>query len=179
MRSGLDKGGARPTLFTIQLTLPTAIDNGRAARKLLVTAESTQLPASEIGVIPVPYFGRQVKYAGDRQYGPWTVQIVNDEDFLTRDAFEAWHSMINTRLSNYRDTPTASANFYKTTAEITQYGRVKDVIRTYQMNGLWPSEVSPIDLSWGAQDQIERFSVTFQYDWFEVNGPTGQGGNTL
>jgi hypothetical protein len=50
-------------------------------------------------------------------------------------------------------------------------------IRTYQFNGIFPSAISPIDLDWNATDQIEEFTVTFQYDWWEVSGGvTGQAG---
>ena len=176
LRANLDLGGARPTLFTVQLSMPSGVDNGAAARKLAFSCQSTQLPSSNLGTIAVPYFGRIIKLAGDRNFEPWSVSIINDEDFIVREAFEAWHSLINTRVTNLRETATANPNLYKTSAVVTQYGKTGNVLRTYTFQGLWPSEVSPIDLSWGAQDQLEQFNVTFQYDWFDVGGPTGSGG---
>ena len=44
---------------------------------------------------------------------------------------------------------------------------------------MWPVEVSSIDLDWNTTDAIEEFTVTFQYDWWEVDGGTtgNAGGN--
>lgn len=172
-------GGARPTLFTVTLAMPSGINTGTASRKLTFTAESSQIPASIIGNIGVPYFGRIVNFAGDRTFQPWAVQVVNDEDFVVREAFEAWHSIINTRLGNIRSTPTSSPTFYKADGEVTQYARTGEALRTYSFRGLWPSEIAPIELSWGSHDQIERFSVQFQYDWYDTSGVTGDGGGSI
>lgn len=177
LRANLDLGGARPTLFTVQLSMPAGVDGSAAAsRKLTFSCQSTQLPPSNIGTIPVPYFGRIIKLAGDRNFEPWSVSVLNDEDFLIRNALESWHSLINTRVTNLRDTVTANPNLYKASAIVTQYGKTGNVLREYTFQGLWPAEITPIDLSWGAQDQLEQFNVTFQYDWYDINGPTGTGG---
>jgi len=176
LRANLNMGGARPTLFDVQLALPAGVNNTAAARKFTFTCEAASLPASQLGMIPVPYFGRIIKMAGDRTFEPWTVTIVNDEDFLVRDALEAWSSLMNTRVGNVRDAATSNPELYKTSATITQYGRTGNVLRTYTMQGLWPREVQAIQMGWGEQDQMERFQTTFEYDWFDVNGPTGRGG---
>jgi len=42
---------------------------------------------------------------------------------------------------------------------------------------LWPSDIRAIDVNWTATDQIEQFSVNFNYDYWIVNGgTTGDGG---
>jgi hypothetical protein len=177
LRSNLQLGGARSTLFDVNLTMPDAVPNGtNASRKLAFTCEATEIPASDIGVIKLPYFGRMINYAGDRQFQPWRVTVINDEDHIVKDALETWHSLINTRFTNVRATSSANPNLYKTQATITHYGKVGDVIRKYNLFGLWPSEISAIELGWGRQDEIERIGATFQYDWFEIDGPTGTGG---
>lgn len=176
LRANLNLGGARPTLFNVQLTFPNGVSSGAAGRKFEFTCEAASLPASTLGTIPVAYFGRIIKFAGDRTFEPWTVTVVNDEDFVVREALEAWSSLMNTRVSNLRDTNTSNANEYKTTAQITQYGRTGEVLRKYVMQGLWPSEIEAITMNWGEQDQIEKFRTTFQFDWFDVEGPTGNGG---
>jgi len=178
LRANLNFGGARPTLFTVQLTLPSGVNNAAAARKFTISCEATELPSDNVGVIGVPYFGRVIKYAGDRTFNPWSVTLVNDEDFLVRDSLESWSSLMNTRVSNLRDAPSSSAEFYKSSAEITQYGRTGDVLRKYTVQGLWPREIEAIQLNWGEQDQIEKYRVTFEFDWFDVDGKTGRGGRT-
>ena len=83
MRSQLVTGGARPTLFQVRLQNPA---NSAGDVKFPFMCTATQIPASTVGTIPVLYFGREVKFAGDRTFEPWNVQVLNDEDFLIRNA---------------------------------------------------------------------------------------------
>ncbi len=51
-------------------------------------------------------------------------------------------------------------------------------IRVYRFKNIFPINISAIELNWDAMNQIERFSVTFAYDWYEVLpvGASAQGG---
>lgn len=174
IRSQLTFGGARNSLFQVQLTNPV---NSGSDVKLTFMARATQIPESALGVIQVPYFGRRMKLAGDREYGDWTITVINDEDFLIRNALEEWSNSINTPESNVRRLESASPSLYKSTAEVTQFSKTGVPIRKYRFNGIFPSLISPIELDWGATDQIEEFQVTFQYDWWDVSGGvTGTAG---
>ncbi|MEK9799752.1 MAG: hypothetical protein VW647_02560, partial [Alphaproteobacteria bacterium] len=66
-------------------------------------AKASSIPASTVGQIEVPYFGRKVKMAGNRTFENWQVTVLNDEDFLVRNAFEKWSSFINSHENNLRD----------------------------------------------------------------------------
>lgn len=165
-KSELVGGGARPTLFQIQITNP--IDPA-ADLKLPFMAKTAALPGSSIGSMIVPYFGRQVKYAGDRVFEDWTVTVINDEDFLVRNALEAWSNAINSHDSNTRALP----QNYKSNGLITQYSKNGSALRTYIFEGMFPINIDSIPVSWEATDQIEEFSVTFQYDLWRVEGNTG------
>jgi hypothetical protein len=125
--------------------------------------ESSSIPASTLGTINVPYFGRQLKLAGDRTFAPWSVTIINDEDFKIRNAMEEWSNKINRFQRNVREIGT-----YKSQATVTQFAKDGSVLREYQFVGLFPQEISSIDLNWGTTDQIETFSVTFDYDYWKV-----------
>jgi hypothetical protein len=47
----------------------------------------------------------------------------------------------------------------------------------YNFNGIFPTSVGAITMDWNTTDDIERFDVTFQYDWWNVDGGiTGTGG---
>lgn len=174
IRSQLTLGGARNTLFQVTLNNPA---NSIADIKAPFMIRASQIPASTLGLIEVPYFGRRVKMAGDRTFTEWTVQVINDEDFLIRNAMEEWSNQINTLQGNLRGFGAASPLLYKSTAQVTQFSKTGVPIRTYQFNGIFPLEVSTIDLDWSAVDQIEEFSVTFAYDWWEVSGGiTGDAG---
>lgn len=174
IRSQLALGGARNSLFQVQFTNPA---NSVADIKVPFLVRSAQIPPSTLGTIEVPYFGRKIRLAGDRTFGQWTVTVINDEDFLIRNAMEEWSNKINTLQGNLRDFGAASPSLYKAQAQITQFSKTGIPIRTYTFNGIYPSEISGIEMDWNATDTIEEFTVTFQYDWHEVTGGvTGNAG---
>jgi len=96
-RDNLQFGGARPSLFEVQVTDP-GLGIGLNVNKFAFSCKAAQLPESTIGVIEVPYFGRTVKVAGDRTFAEWTVTIINDEDFNVYDAHMRWMDRINKML---------------------------------------------------------------------------------
>ena len=134
--------------------------------------QAAQIPAATLGVIEVPYFGRKVKIAGDRTFAEWTVTVINDEDFLIRNAMENWMAEINTHQGNIN-----AKSDYKSQAQITQYGKAGNALREYNFNGLFPTNIGEITMDWNTTDEIETFEVTFQYDWWNVSGgSTGTAG---
>lgn len=167
MRGQLTSGGARPSLFQVQITNPI---NGIADFKVPFMVKASSLPASNLGTIEVPYFGRKIKVAGDRTFEEWSVTVINDEDFLIRNSMEQWMNSINSHIGNLRETGTSSPAAYKAQAQITQFGKSGQILREYQFNGLFPTNIAAIDTSWETTDTIEEFTVTFQYDWWNISG---------
>ena len=167
IKSQLTFGGAKASLFQVSITNPI---NGVADLKTPFMVQAAQIPESTLGVIEVPYFGRKVKVAGDRTFAEWTVTIMNDEDFLVRNAMEQWMASINAHASNITQLGTASQGEYKAQAQITQFSKTGSALRTYNFNGLFPTNVAAIGMDWNTTDDIERFDVTFQYDWWNVSG---------
>jgi hypothetical protein len=169
MRSQLTYGGARQNLFQVDIFNPA---NSSGDAKTRFMCQAAQLPGSDLGVIPVFYFGRQMKLAGDRTFAEWTVTIINDEDFLIRNAMEEWSNAINRLQRNVRE-----INRYKSQAIVTQFAKDGSKLRSYDFNGIFPSNISPIELDWSTTDQIELFQVTFQYDYWNVgDSVTGDAG---
>jgi len=166
-KSELVGGGARPSLFQVQIDNPIL---GVADFKVPFMVKAAALPASTLGTYVVPYFGRDIKYAGDRTFEDWEVTIINDEDFAIRNAMEAWSNAINSHVANTRALPQT----YKSDAIITQYGKDGQTLRVYNFQGIHPITISSIAMGWETKDQIEEFTVTFQYDlWNIVGGTTG------
>jgi hypothetical protein len=169
--------GARPNLFQCELTFPTLVSGSGAQQKFTFMARAAQLPGSTVNQIPQFYFGRELKFSGNRSFPEWTVTIINDEDFIIRDAFEKWMSGLDSHVANLR-TPEfiKGDNGYQQDGFVTQYGKTGDIIKRYKFVGLFPIDVSPIELDWGANDTIEEYAVTFAYQWWEWaggnNGPT-------
>lgn len=170
IRSGLALGGARPTLFKVDLTFPPGVGVVNDS-SLLIRAAS--IPESTINPIEVPYMGRKIRVAGDRTFDVWNVTVMNDESFNVRNTVENWHNQINSLLTNLNKFGTSAPSRYKANAYVTQLSKTGESLRRYKFNGLFPIQVSSIDLDWEATDQIENFNVTFAYDWYEIDGKTG------
>jgi hypothetical protein len=169
-RANMIGDGARPNLFQVSLTFPTIAANGTAAaQKATFMAKAAQLPGSTIGQVPVYYFGRELKFAGNRTFADWSLQIINDEDFTVRRALESWMNSINSHAGNIRSPGAASPSGYTVDAEVTQYGKTGEPLKTYKFVGMYPLDLAPIDLDWGSNDTIEEYGVTFAYQWWETD----------
>lgn len=175
-RSAMQMDGARPNLFEVALSFPTLATSSAAAgsRDGISVAEqvrffcrAAQLPGTSVNPIPVNYFGRELKFAGNRTFPEWTVTILNDEDFKTRNAFELWLNGLNSHRGNLRNPAFASPTSYTTQATVTQFAKTGEALKSYTFIGMFPIDVSPIEVDWSANDTIEEYSVTLAYQWWE------------
>jgi len=183
-KSQLIGGGARPNLFEVELTtLPAGI--AWPADNFRYMCKAAQLPASVIANIDIPFRGRIFKVAGDRTIEPWSITIINDEDFRIRKAMEEWVDLI-AKLENNLGATDPSA--YMVNAKVFQLGRGSapssqtnagdrnSVLREYEFIDIFPTSVSSIDLSYDSSDTIEEFTVDFQVQSFafvDAGGPNG------
>ena len=171
--SALKAGGTRTSLFQVQITNPI---NGISDIQVPFLCRAAQIPAATLGTIEMPYFGRTIKLAGNRTYDVWTPTIINDEDHQIRNAMEQWSNAINAFQRNVNDAGGSAPQLYKSNAQVTQYGKTGEALRTYQFNGIFPTEVSTMDLDW-QNEEIGQFTVTFAFDYWEVSGgSTGDAG---
>ena len=169
-RANMIGDGARPNLFKVSLTFPTIVPDGLlAGQKATFMAKGAQLPGSTVGTVPVFYFGRELKFAGNRTFTDWTLQIINDEDFAIRNALEEWMNSINAHAANVRNAGAVAPSTYSVDAYVTQYGKDGTAIKSYTFVGLFPVDVAPIDLDWGSNDSIEEYAATFAFQYWESN----------
>lgn len=161
-------GGARPTLFEVTVGGPIALGEEletSTIRKFRFVCRSAQIPPSALGTIEIPYFGRKIKLAGDRVFQSWQVTVMNDEDFAVRSMLEKWSNALNTIETNVRR-PIRELD-YKSEINVIQYGKNGlSPLREYTLMGAFPTVISPVDLDWNSTDQIENFTVTFEYDYW-------------
>lgn len=174
-RSNMQFDGARPNLFECSLTFP-GIPNieGAPTEQYTFMARAAQLPGSSVNQINVNYFGRELKFSGNRTFPEWTVTIINDEDFKLKNAFEKWMSGLNSHITNLRADSFQNALDYQQDGYITQFGKQGDIIKQYKFVGMFPIDVSPIEVDWGSNDTIEEYAVTFAYQWWESNTTEAQ-----
>jgi hypothetical protein len=172
-RANMIGDGARPNLFQVTLTFPTIAGNSVAAgQKATFMAKSAQLPGATVGTVPVYYFGRELKFAGNRTFTDWTLQIINDEDFTIRNSIESWMNGINSHAGNVRSAAASNPSGYTVDAVVTQYGKTGEALKSYKFVGMFPLDLAPIDLDWGSNDSIEEYAVTFAYQWWEADTTT-------
>ena len=172
-RSKMAYDGARPNLFKITLQFPNLLAAAsRPSQDVSFMAHAASLPGSTVGVARQNYFGREVKFPGNRVFQDWNITIINDESFNVRDSFEAWSNLINSHKANVRNRSAVRASGgYAVDAYVTQYGKDGDSkgIKEYKFIGLFPTQIDPIQLDWGNNDRIEEFGVTFAYQYWESN----------
>jgi len=174
-RTAMQYDGARPNLFEVVLAFPNFVElRGQASSVSRFFVKTAQLPGSTIGAVTVPYFGREVKVAGNRTFADWTVTVLNDEDFVIRQAFERWLRGINGNKTNLREpgavstSPLTPGTSYAVDCEVYQYSKAGgSPIKKYRFVGMFPNDVAPIDLDWGSNDTVEEFSVTLSYQYWE------------
>lgn len=161
----LQFGGARPALFDVKLTIGT--DGALTMPKFEFLCRATNIPSSTLNIVEQTYFGRALKFAGNRTFEDWPVTIINDEDYDIRDRMEEWSRKLNEFVENKRDISYERTSQYKGTGTITHYGKTGNAIRTYEVNGLIPSSIEAMPLDWST-DEIQTFGVTFAMDYFKV-----------
>jgi len=160
-------GGARPNQFEVEMTFPTFVTLGAVAgQKMGFMVMAAQLPASNLDVAPAPFRGRFVYTAGERTFDPWGVTVLNDTDFIIRNALEQWQQAINNNLTNVGLT---NPSDYQARATVYQLSRAGDRIKSYTFEGMFPTHVGPIELSMDANNVIEQFQTTFVVQYWTSN----------
>jgi len=172
-KSELTNGGARPTQFAVQLTFPNYVSSRAGAvtkSPFLVTV--AELPGQSLGVTPVYYRGRLIKMAGDREFAPFQITVLNDSGFTIRSAIEQWMNGIENMANK---TGALQPAQYQTDMFVSQLDRNGAVLKQYKLLGAFPVDLGAVGLDFGSNDQLSTFSVTFQYQTFEfTNNPAAQ-----
>lgn len=168
-------GGAKPNLFQMSLTAPSAITalDAQTAKDWSILCKAGAIPSFTVGVIEVPFRGRRIKVPGDRTYAEWTATIVNDGDQNIRKFFDNWLKYIN-NPNGAEDIRTTGDDDYRTVIEIAHMKTNGLKSRVYQLVDAFPTDVSAIDVSYDNTDAIQEFTVTFQYHYVTV-GDTVEG----
>ena len=173
--------GVKPNMFFVDVQFPYSLSKGGEDLNLTnILCKSAALPCSNLGVIEVPFRGRTVKIAGDRTFDTWSATFFNDKDFKLRAFFEEWANNINTHEANTSPlfTPSTTSGYM---ADLSVKQLEKDaseegsILREYTLKYCFPTNVSPIDLAYDSNDQIEEFTVEWQYSYFTAQAGSRDG----
>jgi hypothetical protein len=135
-KAKLKGGGARPNLFKATINFPAYAGGDVEVTSFL--CEAAQLPGSTMGVITIPFRGRQLKLAGDRTFDTWSPTIINDTDFAIRNAMERWMNGVNAHKAN---TGLTSPIDYEADLVVEQLDRDGSILKTYTFRGCFPTTV--------------------------------------
>ena len=167
-KANLIGGGARANQFRVTITPPSGIAIGLDVRRTSFLCTASNLPASTLGEIAVPFRGRNIYVSGDRPApDAWSTTFYNDTDFMVRNAMERWQNGINDYANN---TGTVNSADYQTDLFVEQLDRDDTILKTYIFRSAYPLSIAQIELSTDEATAIEEFEVTWRYQHFEPSG---------
>ena len=191
-KSKLVGGGARPNLFEVQVNFPDEVnlaiqgdgDGQFDGDRFRFLCKAAALPASNVSNLEVAFRGRTLKVAGDRTFDPWSITVINDQDFGHYRAFQAWAQ----NIAQYGDSSgLTDPSSYMGQATVYQLGRNvasqqgsnspatdSNILAQYKFVDIFPTTVGAIDLSYDTENTIEEFTVDFQVQyWYPEKAGAG------
>jgi hypothetical protein len=163
-KAKLTGGGARANMFKVICNFPVATGGDAELASFMI--KNASLPSSVMSTIEIPFRGRKLKIAGERTFEPWSITVMNDTNFSIRDSFERWMNSINQHINN---TGIATPVDYQSDMTVQQLDKDETVVKSYDLRGVFPTNISQIDLDVAAEDQIEEFTVELQYQYWTSN----------
>ena len=163
-KSKLVGGGARSNMFKVTCNFPSYAQGDVELSSFII--KGAQFPSSVVAPIPVLFRGRQLQIAGDRTFEPVSLTVINDVGFEVRNAFERWMNGINEHNNN---SGISNPTDYMADMIVEQLNKQGEVTKTYDLRGVFPTNLSTIELSYDNENQIEEFTVEMQVQYWESN----------
>ena len=141
-------------------------------------AKATSFPGSAIGMIPVSYQGRVVKYSGERQFAEWSIQVYDASvsgGVNIRQYFENWMTLGDHPLTHKQQYNIASTGPWKIEFDDitgTVGGDTATYKKPFNLFSCWPIDISAIDLNYEAADSFAEFTLTLAYDYHQKSSTT-------
>jgi len=155
-KANLIGGGPRANRFRVFVP--------RAGQRLEFLCTATKIPESTLNTISVPFRGQNLKLAGDRTFADWSITVINDLDFSTRTALEAWSNDIASLSTTEAATDT---DYLLSRAFVEQLHKDDSVLARYEFFNMFPTSIGEIALSSAEASEVETFETTFTYSHWE------------
>ena len=163
-KSKLVGGGARSNMFKVTCNFPSYAQGDVELSSFMI--KGAQFPSSVVAPVPVLFRGRQLQLAGDRTFEPVSLTVINDTGFEVRNSFERWMNGINEHNNN---SGLSNPTDYMADMIVEQLNKQGEVTKTYDLRGVFPTNLSTIELSYDNENQIEEFTVEMQVQYWESN----------
>lgn len=169
-------GIARSTLFEVVVSFPNTSGASTAAgldftNTFKYTCKAASIPSSTFGKIEVPFMGRKIYYAGDRQYNDWNTTIIVDNDWSVYKDIYNWHMLMNDPRYNV-STGVGRGNYnmnaYKGQAEITAFDQTGAEKLKMRLDGFFPYDMQELTMDWANTDAMTELTVVWAYDFSEI-----------
>ena len=157
--------------------------------------QNATIPESTVQMISQPFLGRQVKFPSiDREFAAFSTTIINDEDYKIRHFFESWieimapgraifdatsafgggSNQVFGKLEVHQMKKDGGVSLYQPTAGFNSASGMS-YLGSYYFVDAFPISVGEIALDWSTQNQIETFTVNFEYQyWYKDPSNEGQ-----
>jgi len=168
-KSKLRGGGARANQFRVTMPFPGFASVGGETETMSFLCTASSLPGMTVGEVAIPFRGRNLYVAGDREFATWTTTVLNDTDFSIRNAYERWLNGINNMSDNEG---LVNPSDYQVDVFIDQLDRNGNVIKSYTFRGMFPTTIDDIALAYDTNNAVESFTATHRYQYFETNTTT-------
>lgn len=166
--------GVRANRFKVSGSFPSSINRRVDVNTFEFYCKAASVPGSAIGVIPVGYKGRPIKFSGERTYADWLISIYDSTNFNLRSAFEAWIEAMDGRSShnvNYNVASGEGSTNTWTVEYMEQASGSTSTNSTYRKKiklvNCFPVDLSPIELSYDSPDTFAEFTVSLTYDYWD------------
>ena len=167
--SKLKGGGARSNQFKVTMPFPGFSAVGGETESMAFLCKATSIPESTVGEVIVPFRGRNIYMAGDRTFATWDTTIINDSDFLIRNAIERWLNGINNHSDNEG---LVNPVDYQVDAFVDHLDRNGNTIKSYTFRGLYPTNLQAIPLDFAEVTALEEFVCSWRYQHWEASTTT-------
>ena len=162
-------GGARPSLYKVDINAPSGVGSFSTNSNLLVKAAA--IPAANIAPLTTNFMGRAYKLAGFRTFDNWSVTVINDENMEARQTIMEWMNRMAGRMTGVRSvlygqqTDSAGNRKNESNAVVTQLSVDGSEVQKWNIFNMWPTELGEIALDWSS-DALEEYTVSFCYDYW-------------
>jgi len=165
-KSKLEYGGARPSLFDVTISQPSAM-SGTSITTMATQCSVSAIPALTVTPIERQYLGRTVKIPGDMVFADLSTTIINSEDYEIRSFCEEWMDKINGHTNNEGISDSTS---WQGSVFLTQYDKSGTMIMQYTFKDAWPQTIAEVALSYDTASDIEVFDITWAYNYYTTAG---------
>lgn len=174
----------KPSHFYVEIHPPQWLGDRQVVRDLKFLCEATNLPGIQlqtVSVRPLGY-GTPESRPVDTTYSRVRCDFFVDNGSQMLEFFHLWIRNINNSDIDSRSTTNATRLKYYEFAYPKEYEGVVDIymftgqgedMRKVTLNQAFPVEVGDLSLAWEINDSISRIPVTFAYNTWSSELPSG------